>query len=86
MRFNDVGIEAFKATLHLYERKFGIASSLFYKFTRQGIQVVDDVEVESEWLSLYEWILEGQNESRPFIGQADTSEGGNSPLLFCISC
>jgi len=81
LRFNDVGLDAFRKTIQEYEQRYGITSSLFYKLTRQGIPVVDDVLVESEWLTCYVWLQEGQNESRPSSGQAGKSKGGASPLL-----
>jgi hypothetical protein len=81
LRFNDVGLDAFRKTIQEYEQRFGITSSLFYKLTRQGIPVIDDVLVESDWLTCYVWVQEGQNGSRPSSGQAGKSKGGVSPLL-----
>ena len=56
MEFNEVSTDYWVTIVHNYEQTYGISSHEFYDRTRQGEIVVDDANVESEWITLHEWL------------------------------
>ncbi len=57
MKFNEVSTSYWREILRNYERTYGISSHYFYIMTKAGHIVVEDVNIESEWLALHEWVF-----------------------------
>ncbi|MBT9134122.1 MAG: hypothetical protein DDT35_01554 [Firmicutes bacterium] len=86
MPYKEVGVEYYRQIVRRYEDAYGIPSSQFYRLLRQGIRTIDNLVHEGDWMSVYECLLEWQDESRSHDGQAYDLTGGPTrpPVLVVI--